>query len=91
MICLYGYAFSCFIVIFLLCIIPVDALQWIFMVYGMLNTIAFMILNLMDYLDNLERFQQYVVYEIIGAVQIGLFLTFKLFVSLRRFIVLDPT
>ena len=50
LICLYGYSFGCFVLVFLLCIIPVEWLQWLLMVYGMVNSIAFLVLNLMEFL-----------------------------------------
>lgn len=78
LICLYGYSFGCFLAIFLLCIIPWGWLHWILMVYGMVNSIAFLILNMMEYLDNLDKKAMYTVYGIIGLAQISLFLTFKL-------------
>ena len=46
LICIYGYSFSCFIPIFLLCIIPAQPLQWILIAYGTINTAIFLIMNL---------------------------------------------
>jgi len=48
------------------------------MVYGMANSIAFLILNMAQYLDTLEKKSMYTVFGIIGLAQISLFLTFKL-------------
>lgn len=48
------------------------------MVYGMANSIAFLILNMAEYLDNLDKKGMYAVFGIIGLAQITLFLTFKL-------------
>jgi hypothetical protein len=48
--CIYGYSFGCFIAIFLLCIIPAGWLHWLLMIYGMVNSIAFLVFNLMEYL-----------------------------------------
>lgn len=50
LICIYGYSFGCFILVFLLCIIPVSWLHWLLMIYGMINSSAFLILNLREYL-----------------------------------------
>ena len=77
LICLYGYSFGCFIVVFLLCIIPAGWLHWLLMIYGMVNSIAFMVLNLRDYLETLEK-RSFVVFGLIGGAQIFLFLIFKL-------------
>lgn len=48
------------------------------MVYGMINSIAFLILNMIEYLDTLDKKGMYTVFGIIGLAQISLFLTFKL-------------
>lgn len=47
------------------------------MIYGMVNSIAFLVLNLMEYLETLEK-KSYIVYGVIGAAQIFLFLMFKM-------------
>lgn len=44
----------------------------------MVNTVTFLVLNLLEYLNELEKPKQYIVFGIIGAMQIALFLTFKL-------------
>jgi hypothetical protein len=64
-------------VVFLLCIIPAGWLHWLLMIYGMVNSIAFMVLNLRDYLETLEK-RSFVVFGLIGGAQIFLFLIFKL-------------
>jgi hypothetical protein len=64
--------------VFLLCIIPWGWLHWLLMVYGMVNSIAFLILNMAEYMDALGKQGMYVVFGIIGLAQISLFLTFKL-------------
>jgi len=48
------------------------------MIYGMLNSIAFLILNMIEYLDTIGKKGMYTVFGIIGLAQISLFLTFKL-------------
>lgn len=48
------------------------------MIYGMVNSIAFLILNMVEYLDALDKKGMYTVFGIIGLAQISLFLTFKL-------------
>jgi hypothetical protein len=78
MICIYGYSFSCFIPIFLLCIIPVPVLQWLLIAYGMINTSAFLILNLRAYLNEIEPPKMYLIFGLIVGAQVALFITFKL-------------
>ena len=48
------------------------------MVYGMINSIAFLILNTIEYLGIWDKKAMYTVFGIIGLAQISLFLTFKL-------------
>lgn len=48
------------------------------MVYGMINSIAFLIMNMAEYLDAIGKRGMYIVFGIIGLAQISLFLTFKL-------------
>lgn len=48
------------------------------MIYGMINSIAFLVLNMIEYLDSMDKKGMYVVFGIIGLAQISLFLTFKL-------------
>ena len=48
------------------------------MIYGMANSTAFLILNMDEYLDTIDKKGQYAVFGIIGLAQITLFLTFKL-------------
>jgi hypothetical protein len=57
--------------------VPAEWLQWLLMIYGMINSIAFLVLNLTEYLEILEK-KSYVIYGVIGAAQIFLFLMFKL-------------
>ena len=78
MICLYGYSLSCFIPILILCIIPTHILQWILMVYGMVNSTLFLLLNLRTELDSLSQPKRYMAYGIVATFQITLVLIFKL-------------
>jgi hypothetical protein len=78
LICIYGYSFTCFIVVFLICIVPWSWLHWILMIYGMLNSIAFLILNMNDFFGSEDKKAKFVVFGIIGLAQITLFLMFKL-------------
>lgn len=77
MICIYGYSFGCFILVFLLCIFPWSWLHWLLMIYGMVNSTAFLVLNMREYLDGLDK-KALVIFGIIGAAQIFLFLMFKM-------------
>jgi hypothetical protein len=45
-ICLYGYSLSSFILVLILCVIPSNIFHWLLMLYGVLNSSAFLIMNL---------------------------------------------
>jgi D-alanyl-lipoteichoic acid acyltransferase DltB (MBOAT superfamily) len=57
---------------------PWGWLHWILMIYGMLNSIAFLLMNMVEYLDTMDKKGLYIIFGIIGLAQISLFLTFKL-------------
>lgn len=78
LICLYGYSLTCFVLILVLCVIPVGILHWILIGYGIVNSCVFLVLNVKEQIDNLEPFQRYIVFGLTIAVQIVLFLLFKL-------------
>lgn len=78
LICLYGYSLTCFILVLVLCIIPINILQWVLIAYGIINSSIFLVLNLKEQLDNLENFHKYIAYGIAVGVQITLFIVFKL-------------
>lgn len=57
---------------------PWGWLQWLLMIYGMINSTAFLIFNMIEYMDGMEKKGLYIAFGIIGLAQISLFLTFKL-------------
>lgn len=77
-ICLYGYSLSVFLPILVLCVIPVSFLQWILMIYGIINSTVFLIFNMNTEIQTLGLAKKYTVYGLMAACQIALFLTFKL-------------
>jgi hypothetical protein len=48
------------------------------MIYGMVNSIAFLILNMNEFFGTQDKKVKFVVFGIIGLAQISLFLMFKL-------------
>jgi hypothetical protein len=77
-ICLYGYSLSSFILVLLLCIIPSDIFHWLLMLYGILNSSAFLIMNLNQEIEAMNRPKVYIIYGLIACCQITIFLVFKL-------------
>ncbi len=45
-VCLYGYSMSVFLPVTVLCILPFQTSQWLLLVYGLINSCAFLIFNL---------------------------------------------
>jgi hypothetical protein len=78
MICLYGYSLSSFILVLLLCIIPSNIFHWLLMLYGILNSSAFLIMNINQEIEAMNRHRVYIIYGLIASCQITLFLVFKL-------------
>ena len=78
MICLYGYSLSSFILVLVLCSIPSDIFHWLLMLYGVLNSSAFLIMNLNSEIESMNRSKAYLIYALIASCQITLFLVFKL-------------
>lgn len=78
LICLYGYSMSCTIVILILCALPSGVLHWLLMLYGLINSTAFLLLNLLDEVRSFPLVRQYVIFGGIAACQLAMFLIFKL-------------
>ena len=75
-ICLYGYSLGCLIPILILCIIPTNILQWILIVYGLINSTLFLVMNLKAELELGSK--KYIIFVIVATFQIMLGLLFKL-------------
>lgn len=78
LVCLYGYSMSCTIIVLVLCVIPSTVLHWLLMLYGLLNSTAFLLLNLLDEVQTFPPIRQYIIYGGIVVCQLTLFLMFKL-------------
>lgn len=78
MICLYGYSLSSFLLVLILCIVPSNIFHWLLMLYGIINSSAFLIMNINQEIETMNRFRVYIVYGLIAIGQITLFLVFKL-------------
>lgn len=78
LVCLYGYSLGCFVAILPLCVVPSNLLQWLLISYGVLNSTAFLILNLDTEMLTLDSRKKYFVYGLIAGCQFGLWLMVKL-------------
>lgn len=77
LICLYGYSMSCTIVVLVLCAFPNSILHWLLMLYALVNSTAFLTLNLIDEVGSFPRVSQYIILGVITICQILLFLMYK--------------
>jgi hypothetical protein len=78
-ICLYGYSMTCFIPVTLLCIIPSDAAKWLFLLYGLVNSTGFLVINLWKELGNYIDKKRYFVLGVIAGTQIVMILMYKFY------------
>lgn len=79
LICLYGYSLTCFIPVLIICASGFAWIQWIFLLYGISNSTAFVLINLWNYIRSLEQKERYILLGFFGCGQFILFLILKLY------------
>ena len=84
LLCLYGYSFSCFVPVTLLCSCGINAIQWILLFYAIFNSSCFFIMNINEILNKLEIKMRYILLGIISSLQFILLLVFKLYFFSQR-------
>ena len=77
--CIYGYSFSPFIPIIILCSCGINVIQWILLCYAIANSTLFVITNLWKEISKQEKKKKYSLIGIIVALQFILFLILKLY------------
>ena len=77
--CIYGYSFSPFIPIIILCSCGINVIQWILLCYSIANSTLFVITNLWKEISKQEQKKKYSLIGIIVALQFILFLILKLY------------
>ncbi len=77
--CIYGYSFSPFIPIIILCSCGINVIQWILLCYAIANSTLFVITNLWKEINKQEQKKKYSLIGIIVALQFILFLILKLY------------
>ena len=75
--CLYGYSLTCYIPALLLCIIPINILQWLLLLYALANSSLFLVLSLKKHIEGLKA-KFVVVFGLLGVMQLVFFLCAKL-------------
>ena len=79
LICLYGYSLTCFIPVLIICASGFAWIQWILLLYGIANSSAFVVINLWNFIKELEEKSRYIFLGIFGAGQFILFLILKFY------------
>ena len=79
LICLYGYSLTCFIPVLILCACGFAWVQWLLLLYGIVNSTAFVMLNLWNHIRSIEEKKKYIFLGIFGAGQFILFLILKFY------------
>jgi protein YIPF1/2 len=77
--CTYGYSFTIFLPIVVVCAIPIDLMQWILIAYAVFSSTSFILVNYWKELSKYMHKRRYIVLAFILACQIGLFLVLKLY------------
>ena len=78
-ICTYGYSFSIFLPISIICVIQVNALQWIALLYAVFSSTSLLVVNYYKLMGEFSRNKKFLIIGIVLLAQIGLLLFFKLF------------
>ena len=79
LLCIYGYSFSPFIPIIILCSCGINVIQWILLCYAIGNSTLFIITNLWKEISKQEQKKKYSLIGIIVSFQFILFLILKLY------------
>ena len=78
-ICTYGYSFSIFLPISIICVIQVNALQWIALMYAVFSSTSLLVVNYYKLMGEFSRNKKFLIIGIVLLAQIGLLLFFKLY------------
>ena len=78
-ICTYGYSFSIFLPISIICVIQVNALQWIALFYAVFSSTSLLVVNYYKLMGEFSRNKKFIIIGIVLLAQIGLLLFFKLY------------
>src|SRR5690349_6010538 len=78
-ICTYGYSFTIFLPIVIVCSIPMDLMQWILIAYAVFSSTSFILVNYWKELSKYLEKRRYIILAIVIAFQAGLFLMLKMY------------
>ncbi len=77
--CTYGYSYTIFLPIVVVCSIPIDLMQWILIAYAVFSSTSFILVNYWKELSKYMEKRRYIVLAFIMVCQVGLFLVLKLY------------
>jgi hypothetical protein len=83
-ICTYGYSFSIFLPISIICVIQWDILQWISLIYAIFSSTSLLVVNYYKQMGDYSKNKKFLIIIIVLIFQFGLLLFFKLY-FFRRF------
>ena len=78
-ICTYGYSFSIFLPISIICIIQLHYIQWIALIYAVFSSTSLLVVNYYKLMGDFSRNKKSIIIAIVLLAQIGLLLFFKLY------------
>ena len=78
-ICTYGYSFSVFLPISIICLIQVNAIQWIALIYAVFSSTSLLVVNYYKLMGEFSRNKKFIIIGVVLLAQIGLLLFFKLY------------
>ena len=76
---IYGYSFTSFIIPALLCLIPVQFLQWLFIGYSAVTSTGFLLATMWHGLTEVPPRTRLIVIAAVSGVQVGFLLIFKMY------------
>ena len=78
-ICTYGYSFSIFLPISIVCVIQVDLLQWVALIYAVFSSTSLLVVNYYKQMGEFSKGKKMLIICIVLIAQLGLLLLFKLY------------
>lgn len=78
-ICTYGYSFSIFLPISIICVIQVNILQWTALSYAIFSSTSLLVVNYYRQMGDYSKQKKFLIIFIVLVFQFGLLLFFKLF------------
>ena len=78
-ICTYGYSFSIYLPISIICVIQWDILQWISLIYAIFSSTSLLVVNYYKQMGDYSKNKKFLIIIIVLIFQFGLLLFFKLY------------